>query len=285
MNCPHCNLTLEDRPELAGMTFACPSCAGMFTVPAPLAVASHRPPAVSTERSFGIDAHRVSAPHSTVYVNVPKQHSNSFGTASMVLGVVGLLVCWIPFFGLPLAALGLLLGLFGFLASLGRGGSGMGTSIAGGFVSALVLVVAGSFWWFVAGGSPKPRDEAKIAAVEPKEPQPRKPRGDRPADQVWDFPNHPAPPSPAFAQGVVDANRLIEETPETAEPMTKPVPPEPKPWQASRKWLLDGKVVSGSLKSWNPTKVVIILATGAEVETTRERLSLSDRTWVESHFK
>jgi len=43
MNCPHCHFALGSRPELAGMTFACPQCDGVFTVPAPLAVPPFQP--------------------------------------------------------------------------------------------------------------------------------------------------------------------------------------------------------------------------------------------------
>src|SRR5947208_987919 len=34
MHCPHCQLTMQDSPQMAGQAVACPRCGGQFTVPA-----------------------------------------------------------------------------------------------------------------------------------------------------------------------------------------------------------------------------------------------------------
>jgi hypothetical protein len=83
-----------------------------------------------------------------IHVNAPASHGNSLGIASMVLGILAFLICWIPvlnLLGLPLSGLGLLLGI---IISATRRGSGVGFSIAGTAISALALVVV--IWMSVA---------------------------------------------------------------------------------------------------------------------------------------
>jgi hypothetical protein len=76
--------------------------------------------------------------------------AHRFGLASLAFAIVALGVCWVPLgelpagvLGLAPAAIGLVLGIVGFTAAMGRGATGWGTSLGGGFISALVLVVAG----------------------------------------------------------------------------------------------------------------------------------------------
>jgi hypothetical protein len=57
------------------------------------------------------------------------------------------------------------------------------------------------------------------------------------------------------------------------------------PWQAERQWLIDGKLVTGSVKSWNTANVVIETRDGRTIETTPDRITFSDRYWVESKMK
>ncbi len=80
----------------------------------------------------------------TVNVNTPRR-SSSLGVAGLVLGILGLLICWIPLIallGVPLSALGLLLGLVGLLVAIARNGEGIGFSIGACAVSGLALFVA-----------------------------------------------------------------------------------------------------------------------------------------------
>lgn len=75
---------------------------------------------------------------------VPPKRSSSLGLASVILGVLAFLICWIPAVGcisLPLSALGTLLALIGFIVALTRGGTSIGFPIAGGAVSALALAI------------------------------------------------------------------------------------------------------------------------------------------------
>lgn len=70
--------------------------------------------------------------------------SNSLGIASLVLGSIAFLICWIPFLGLlgvPLSGLGTILGVVGLVAAIRRSGLGIGFPIAGTAVSVLSLLV------------------------------------------------------------------------------------------------------------------------------------------------
>jgi len=80
----------------------------------------------------------------SINVKLPRRGS-SLGIASMVLGILALLICWIPFLnllGVPLSGLGLLLGLIGLLISITRKGSSIGFPVAGLIICAIALFVA-----------------------------------------------------------------------------------------------------------------------------------------------
>lgn len=90
-----------------------------------------------------------------INVAMPRR-GNSLGVASLVLGVLAFLICWIPLInllGVPLSGLGLLLGVIGIIVALTRRGSGIGFPIAGSAVCALALAVAvGMTTAIVSGG-------------------------------------------------------------------------------------------------------------------------------------
>lgn len=81
------------------------------------------------------------------------RRSNSFGIASMILGIVAFVICLIPIVGfatVPIAALGVLLGLVGLLVACARQGAGAGFAITGVAVCGLALAV--SYFWLEAFG-------------------------------------------------------------------------------------------------------------------------------------
>lgn len=104
----------------------------------------------------------------TVAVDV-KRKGNSLGVASMMLGTLAFLICWIPLLGMlgiPLSALGLLLGGLGVLIALVRRGASIGYPIAGVTVSGLAIVVAGSMTNAIFSGL---SDVNQAMAVEQRE--------------------------------------------------------------------------------------------------------------------
>jgi hypothetical protein len=79
-----------------------------------------------------------------VRVEAPRRGSG-LGLAACILGVLAFVICWVPLIGLigvPLSALGLILGLIGLLVAILRKGAGIGFAIAGSAICGLALVVA-----------------------------------------------------------------------------------------------------------------------------------------------
>lgn len=85
--------------------------------------------------------HVVGAP--LVNVAIPRRGS-SLGVASVIMGTLAFLICWIPLLnlvGLPLSAIGLILGVVGIAVAVSRRGSGIGLPIAGSAICALAIAV------------------------------------------------------------------------------------------------------------------------------------------------
>ena len=71
--------------------------------------------------------------------------TNGLGIASLVLGIIAALTCWIPFIGIlgvPLAILGLLFGVIGFLIAVIGGRSGVGMPVSGSIVCIVAVIIA-----------------------------------------------------------------------------------------------------------------------------------------------
>jgi len=100
------------------------------------------------------------APVANVQVNVQQSKaSHSLGIASLVLGILSLFVCWLPFIGTSLAGLGFLLGASGLVMAVLRKGTGIGYSIAGTAVSGVALLIGG-IWTVAFSGAVAEADRA-----------------------------------------------------------------------------------------------------------------------------
>lgn len=87
---------------------------------------------------------RIQPPVTTVKVVIAPRGS-SLCTGSVILGALAFLICWVPLIGavgMPLAALGLLMGAFGVIISLMRAGAGMAMGVVGLAICTLSLFVA-----------------------------------------------------------------------------------------------------------------------------------------------
>lgn len=101
-------------------------------------------------------------------VAMPRRGS-SMGVASIILGVLAFLICWIPLANLisvPLSAVGLLLGLIGIIVALTRRGSGIGFPIAGTMINGLALIIVIGMVGAAAGVLREAAAQASQAAAE-----------------------------------------------------------------------------------------------------------------------
>jgi hypothetical protein len=132
----------------------------------PPAVRPKPPPApVLAEDDFDLEPSprrrpsAAAAVSNTLIVQQPSRAAHSLGIAALVVGVFSFFVCWIPFLGIAVSGLGLLLGLGGLALAIVRRGSGVGFSIAGSGLSALSLVIC-LVWTFALSSAFRAVDNA-----------------------------------------------------------------------------------------------------------------------------
>ncbi len=158
VTCSACGQKLKVADAAAGKRGKCPKCGGLVQIPdseMPCEVVEPIPlrraePAV-VQRVYAAPITAAPAPVATapppvptVNVKLPRRGS-SLGIAACILGILAFLICWVPLIGLvgvPLSALGLLLGIIGLLVAFFRKGAGIGFPIAGSAISGLALFVA-----------------------------------------------------------------------------------------------------------------------------------------------
>lgn len=112
--------------------------------PPPAAIPVERPIETSVSNPNQIAVNVAPVGSSPVQVNVHNEsHSNSLGIASLILGLVSMVICWVPLVGLAFSGMGLILGVCALIASFTRGGKGIGYAIAGSFVSGFGVLIGG----------------------------------------------------------------------------------------------------------------------------------------------
>jgi hypothetical protein len=87
------------------------------------------------------------APQPYGYAPVPQVPSNGIGVGGFVCGLVGLVLCWVPWFGMLLGLVGVVLSGIGISQGKKKGAS-IGLSIAGlvcGILAVLVWIVLLAF--------------------------------------------------------------------------------------------------------------------------------------------
>lgn len=160
VNCPHCRSRFPVSGEAAGKTATCPnpkcgttvfipvpavapSSGGKRGEPGPLQPYARRSSAGTSEITIQLDPVAVRRPSSvTVHASQP---SNSMGIVSLVVGIVALLLCWLPMMnrlGYAIGALGVLLGLLGLIVALQQRGANIGFPVGGLALSVVGLVLA-----------------------------------------------------------------------------------------------------------------------------------------------
>ncbi|MBN2582533.1 MAG: DUF308 domain-containing protein [Planctomycetes bacterium] len=134
--CDACGRTMaaDERLVQAGQAWVCSECASdrvAVASPAEAMVAQMNTP----PRPRG----------QTVHVHTHQAKSvNGLGVAALVLGILAAIVCWIPLVNLvsiPLAGIGLLLAVIGFLIALTGRKSGVGMPVSGAIVCIVAILV------------------------------------------------------------------------------------------------------------------------------------------------
>lgn len=130
--CPKCgNMMIAPEPRV-GQNETCPACGNVCAVPRPNAMQG----AVT---SAGPQESRV-----VVEIASPLRGVSGFGLASIVLGVIACMSCWIPYIGclgLPLSVFGLIFGVIGVIFSVFGRKSGAGLPAAGAAVCLVAILM------------------------------------------------------------------------------------------------------------------------------------------------
>ena len=80
---------------------------------------------------------------------------NSLGITSLVIGLIGLALCFFPILGMPVSAVGVLLGALGFFVTRARNGPGIPWCLGGFTLSVIALGVNFAEWYSPSGILPK----------------------------------------------------------------------------------------------------------------------------------
>jgi hypothetical protein len=164
VTCPNCLTTLKAPDQAAGRRVKCPKCTTSFGVPAPGAEPAIKRPgapvphplqpitvAPVAEEEF--DVPRPTRRRAAAPVAAPATGAQlGLGIASLAVGIIGAVLAFIPclglFIGLPIAGVGLLLGIAALIVAFTRGGQAIAFPISGAAVS-FVGVIVPLVWWFV----------------------------------------------------------------------------------------------------------------------------------------
>ena len=152
---------------MAGKKAKCPKCQNVFVLPGAADAVTTAPPAVAAapsrparsreddDMAFENDRPARGGRGSEDDFDAPRRTggTNGLAIAGMVLGIVGLVLAFIPCVGW---ILGIILGIVDAalsgigLASANKSGSGKGMAVSGLILSILAIVVAISYWIYVA---------------------------------------------------------------------------------------------------------------------------------------
>lgn len=211
-HCSSCDSAINAPDPMAGKRAKCPNCSTIVTVPglaaSPAEFVVDTPP--RRRRAEPLDDTADDSPARSGQARrqselLDTSRSNSFGIASLVVGVLSICLCWVPALGFGLSGLGIALGVLGLVVAAIRGGSGLGYCVAGGCLSGFAL--APSLWWVFVISPNRDRPDHRPTPIAMTDPVPALPAAPRPQPQ-------PQQPEPADRKAEMDA---------------KPTLPDPKP--------------------------------------------------------
>jgi len=219
-----------------------------------------------------------------INIALPRRGS-SLGVVSLVLGILAFIICWIPLvnlLGVPLSALGLLLGLIGLVVAFTRKGASIGYPIAGSAVCGLALFIAITMTGALMGGLKKAGDQiiadsakrnaTNQTAVAAKEPE-------KDADQVATHADPPPVAEPAAARPSPVPEKPAKPSPPPVEWASAETPIKQGDVQVQVKAvkvglipLVDRREVTGKSKD-------SLLSIELEITNLSETKKLEYRTW------
>jgi hypothetical protein len=155
--CPNCGAPMASPESLAGENEKCPECGNVAVVPqnqaAPSALAQSRVTPVEvrpvndlSHLSASPPIHKAQVQHTHHgKVQVETKGVNGLGLASLILGIIAVLGCWIPLLNvisIILASLGIIFGLLGFFIALVGRKSGVGLPVSGLIICLTTIFIA-----------------------------------------------------------------------------------------------------------------------------------------------
>ncbi len=164
--CPYCGNGIKVNDSAAGKSGKCNQCGEKVRVPEATQIIRNTPEIV---RSQEVPSHyqnpqpvpyqqppQIASPNVSVNIQQESRAANSMGIASVILGVLAFLLCWIPFVNILafiLGSISALLAVIGLFLGISRKGSGIGYSIAGGALSAIALFFSVGFFLALFGSA------------------------------------------------------------------------------------------------------------------------------------
>ena len=147
--CEKCGKEFTVTDDKAGKKGRCKQCGSVMEIPSPAFELEEpepvtRPMARAVQQAPQI---QVTPTHQNVQVVVhqPDKSANALGVAGVIIGILALMGCWIPFIELitiPLAMISGLLSLVGFFVARSSNQSGTGWPIGGVVANAASIMIA-----------------------------------------------------------------------------------------------------------------------------------------------
>jgi hypothetical protein len=173
--CPSCEFSMQSPDSMAGGKEACPACGNVTIVPHQIPVPKPKSP---------IPRMPTTEAAQPATITVKMKSANGLGIASLVIGIIAILGCWIPFINatsMILAILGCILGGLGLLISLLGQESGVGLPVSGMITCAIAIAVACAVTMGSMNAMDELQREIEAAAESPfSEEQPERPSATSP---------------------------------------------------------------------------------------------------------
>lgn len=199
--CQSCGKSFSVKDELGGKKGKCTACGAVMIVPS---ASVFRPAPMAVPVSVPTHPVVIPTPQPAREPVAAPKGGNPVSIASLVLGIVAVLICWMPFLGLfalPVAALGALLGVVGLAVAIAGRRSGLTASGVGAGLSLLAAIASILITGAFAGAVKDGIDQANARANPVARPVARAGPEVAPAPKVPDVPAEDAAPEPAVGMG------------------------------------------------------------------------------------